>query len=65
MRLGLVPSLIGSGIALEQSPDPGSAVMRGSRLTVRFGKITAQKSPSPRSGSSPQGQTENDERNAN
>ena len=65
MRLGLVPSLIGSGVALEQSPDPGSVVMRGSRLTVRFGKMTAQKPPSLRPGLSPQAQTDNTERNAN
>ncbi|MGB0034638.1 MAG: penicillin-binding transpeptidase domain-containing protein [Candidatus Acidiferrales bacterium] len=37
-ELGLVPSLIGSGVALEQSPDPGTRVLRGSRVTVRFGR---------------------------
>jgi cell division protein FtsI/penicillin-binding protein 2 len=36
-RMGLVPSLIGSGVALEQSPEAGARVLRGSRLTVRFG----------------------------
>jgi cell division protein FtsI (penicillin-binding protein 3) len=41
MRLGLVPTLIGSGIALEQSPDAGTLVMRGSRVTVRFGRTAA------------------------
>jgi len=37
-RIGLVPALIGSGVALEQSVEAGTQVMRGTRLTVRFGK---------------------------
>jgi cell division protein FtsI (penicillin-binding protein 3) len=37
-RLGLVPSLIGSGVALEQFPGVGTQVLRGSRVTVRFGR---------------------------
>jgi cell division protein FtsI (penicillin-binding protein 3) len=37
-RLGLVPSLIGSGVALEQFPGAGMQVLRGSRVTVRFGR---------------------------
>jgi cell division protein FtsI (penicillin-binding protein 3) len=37
-RLGLVPSLIGSGVALEQFPGAGTQVLRGSRMTVRFGR---------------------------
>jgi cell division protein FtsI (penicillin-binding protein 3) len=37
-RLGLVPSLIGSGVALEQSVEGGTQVLRGTRLTVRFGR---------------------------
>jgi cell division protein FtsI (penicillin-binding protein 3) len=37
-RLGLVPSLIGSGVALEQFPGAGTQVLRGSRVTVRFGR---------------------------
>jgi cell division protein FtsI/penicillin-binding protein 2 len=37
-QLGLIPSLIGSGVALEQSPDAGARVQRGSRVTVRFGR---------------------------
>jgi cell division protein FtsI/penicillin-binding protein 2 len=36
-RLGLMPALIGSGIAVEQFPEPGTQVLRGSRVTVRFG----------------------------
>ena len=44
-RLGLIPSLLGSGVALEQSPEPGTRVMRGSTLTVRFGRAAAQNFP--------------------
>jgi cell division protein FtsI (penicillin-binding protein 3) len=40
-RLGLLPSLIGSGVALEQSPEPGTRVPRGSRVAVRFGRMVA------------------------
>lgn len=39
-RLGVVPSLIGSGVALEQFPEAGATVLRGSRVTVRFGRPT-------------------------
>ena len=39
-RMGLSPSLIGSGIALEQSPEAGTQVLRGSRITVRFGRAS-------------------------
>jgi cell division protein FtsI (penicillin-binding protein 3) len=44
-HLGLVPTLIGSGIAVEQSPEPGSRVPRGSTLTVRFGRTAAALEP--------------------
>jgi len=37
-RLGLVPSLLGSGVAVEQFPVAGTQVLRGSRVTVRFGR---------------------------
>jgi membrane peptidoglycan carboxypeptidase len=37
-RLGLVPALIGSGVALEQSVEAGTQVLRGTRLTIRFGR---------------------------
>jgi cell division protein FtsI (penicillin-binding protein 3) len=37
-RLGLVPSLIGTGVAVEQFPEAGTQVARGSQLTVRFGR---------------------------
>lgn len=36
-RLGLVPAIIGDGIALKQFPDAGSQVPRGSRVTVLLG----------------------------
>jgi cell division protein FtsI (penicillin-binding protein 3) len=36
-RLGLVPAVIGDGIALKQFPDAGSEVPRGSRVTVLLG----------------------------
>jgi cell division protein FtsI (penicillin-binding protein 3) len=44
-HLGLVPALIGSGVAVEQSPDSGTRVQRGSSLTVRFGKTAAAGEP--------------------
>lgn len=37
-HLGLMPSLIGDGVALEQFPGAGTQVARGSRVTVRFGR---------------------------
>ena len=37
-RLGLIPSLVGSGIALEQYPDAGTQVQPGSQVMVRFGR---------------------------
>jgi cell division protein FtsI/penicillin-binding protein 2 len=36
-RVGLMPSIIGDGIALKQFPDAGSQVTRGSRVTVLLG----------------------------
>jgi cell division protein FtsI (penicillin-binding protein 3) len=47
-RLGLIPSLLGSGVALEQSPEPGAKVIRGSTVTVRFGRATTQVPPMTR-----------------
>jgi cell division protein FtsI (penicillin-binding protein 3) len=44
-RLGLIPELLGSGVAVEQSPDPGTRVQRGSSVTVRFGRAAAALSP--------------------
>jgi cell division protein FtsI (penicillin-binding protein 3) len=37
-KLGLTPVLVGNGIALEQTPDAGAQVVRGSRIVVRFGR---------------------------
>ncbi|MGA9631093.1 MAG: penicillin-binding transpeptidase domain-containing protein, partial [Candidatus Acidiferrales bacterium] len=37
-KVGLAPSLLGNGIALEQFPSAGTQVLRGSRVTVRFGQ---------------------------
>ena len=37
LRLGLEPVLVGSGLALEESPADGARVRRGAKLTVRFG----------------------------
>ncbi|HXW55234.1 MAG TPA: penicillin-binding transpeptidase domain-containing protein [Candidatus Cybelea sp.] len=48
-HLGLVPSLIGNGVALEQFPQAGTVVARGSRLTVRFGRAAGE-SPARGSG---------------
>jgi cell division protein FtsI (penicillin-binding protein 3) len=44
-QLGLIPSLLGTGVALEQSPEPGTRVIRGSTVTVRFGRAAAQMQP--------------------
>jgi cell division protein FtsI (penicillin-binding protein 3) len=44
-RLGLIPELIGSGVAVEQAPDPGTRVRRGSSVTVRFGRAAAALGP--------------------
>jgi cell division protein FtsI (penicillin-binding protein 3) len=69
MRLGLVPELIGSGVAVEQAPEAGTVVMRGSRVTVRFGRTAAKLMPRQAPEHSPQARTEasnaNMERNAN
>ncbi len=37
-KLGLTPVLVGSGIAVDQSPAAGTRLARGSRVTVRFGR---------------------------
>jgi cell division protein FtsI (penicillin-binding protein 3) len=47
-RLGLIPSLLGSGVALEQSPEAGARVIRGGTVTVRFGRATTQILPTTR-----------------
>jgi cell division protein FtsI (penicillin-binding protein 3) len=52
-RLGLIPSLLGSGVALEQTPEPGTRVIRGSMVTVRFGRAAAQIEPTTRPTTQP------------
>jgi cell division protein FtsI (penicillin-binding protein 3) len=42
LRLGLNPVLVGTGLAVEQSPEAGAVVRRGSSVTVRFGRTPAQ-----------------------
>lgn len=37
-KLGLTPVLVGTGFALDQSPQAGARVNRGSRIVVRFGR---------------------------
>jgi len=39
MRLGLKPVLVGSSLALQQSPAAGSKVRRGAKVTVEFGTM--------------------------
>ncbi len=41
LRLGLTPVLVGTGVAVEQSPETGVMVRRGSRITVRFTRSAA------------------------
>jgi cell division protein FtsI/penicillin-binding protein 2 len=38
MKMGLTPVLVGTGIAVEQSPDPGVMIRRGSRITIQFAR---------------------------
>jgi cell division protein FtsI (penicillin-binding protein 3) len=45
-KLGLNPVLVGSGVALDESPEAGAMVRRGARVTVRFG--TASPAPAKR-----------------
>jgi cell division protein FtsI/penicillin-binding protein 2 len=37
LRLGLEPVLVGSGLAVDESPSDGAKVRRGAKITVRFG----------------------------
>ncbi|HYL63743.1 MAG TPA: penicillin-binding protein [Candidatus Methylomirabilis sp.] len=48
LRLGLDPLLIGSNLALQQSPAAGAKVRRGAKVAVQFG-TTAEKNSRPRS----------------
>jgi cell division protein FtsI (penicillin-binding protein 3) len=38
LKMGLTPVLVGTGIATEQSPEPGATIRRGSRMTVQFAR---------------------------
>jgi cell division protein FtsI (penicillin-binding protein 3) len=38
LRLRLEPVLVGTGLAVEQTPEAGLGVRRGSKVTVRFGR---------------------------
>jgi len=38
LRVGLNPVLIGTGVAVEQKPEPGERLRRGGRVTVRFAR---------------------------
>jgi cell division protein FtsI (penicillin-binding protein 3) len=40
-RLGLELALVGNGVAISQSPEAGSTVKAGARVTVRFGRAAA------------------------
>jgi hypothetical protein len=37
LRLGLEPVLVGSGLAVEETPQGGEKVRRGAKIIVRFG----------------------------
>jgi Trk K+ transport system NAD-binding subunit len=37
-KLGVTPILVGTGIAAQQFPDPGTMIRRGSRITVQFAR---------------------------
>ncbi len=41
LKLGLTPVLVGTGIATDQSPQPGAMIRRGSRITVQFGRAAS------------------------
>ena len=48
-RLGLEPVLVGSSLAISQTPAAGAKVRRGAKITVQFGTPVEKKSK-PRSG---------------
>ena len=49
-KLGLAPTLIGNGVAVEQFPEAGTQVLRGSQVTVRFGRPGELENVSARKG---------------
>ena len=42
LRLGLDPVLVGSGVASEQTPEAGTNVRRGTKVTVEFATVPAR-----------------------
>jgi len=48
LRLGLDPVLVGTNLATEQTPEAGSQVRRGSRITVQFGSPSMKSAATPR-----------------
>ena len=50
LSLGLEPVLVGSRLAVDQTPAAGSKVRRGARITVRFGAARSAKAARPSSG---------------
>jgi cell division protein FtsI (penicillin-binding protein 3) len=42
LRLGFDPVLVGTGLALEQAPEPGARLHRGSKVTIRFGRVASR-----------------------
>ena len=41
LKMGLTPVLVGTGVATEQSPEPGATIRRGSKITVQFARDTS------------------------
>jgi beta-lactam-binding protein with PASTA domain len=60
-RLGLTPLLVGSGVAVEQSPEAGTRVVRGSRISVRFGRAEAVPVAAPESEPEPEPEPEKEQ----
>lgn len=48
LLLGFTPVLVGTGVAVEQSPEAGTKVRRSTRLTVRFARSTSTRVASGR-----------------
>ena len=48
LRLGLDPVLVGTNLATEQTPEAGSQLRRGSRITVQFGTPQTTSSVTPK-----------------
>jgi cell division protein FtsI (penicillin-binding protein 3) len=46
-RLGLMPVLVGDGVALDQSPDAGTKVLPGTKVVVHFGRSADASGTSP------------------